>query len=150
MFIGIAGPICSGKRTIANFLISNHNFIRLRLKNPEVKASSNDVFEAITTPTQTPPVDDINDLTSGIQNVQVNRNDDVWFDSMGEMVDYVTKRWRENFVTVDIWTEEDLEIVVKRPFFLLISVDAPISSRWKRFNERYPSTPCGVNIDVSN
>jgi dCMP deaminase len=67
---------------------------------------------------------------------------------MGEMVDYVTKRWRENFVTVDIWTEEDLEIIVKRPFFLLISVDAPISSRWKRFNERFSPPLCGVNLDV--
>jgi dCMP deaminase len=148
MFIGIAGPICSGKRTIANFLISNHNFIRLRLKIPQVKASSTDVFDAITTPTQTPPVDDINDLTNGIQSAQVNGNDDVWFDSMGEMVDYVTKRWRENFVTVDIWTEEDLEIIVKRPFFLLISVDAPISSRWKRFNERFSPPLYGVNLDV--
>src|SRR5208282_2987848 len=124
MFICIAGPICSGKRTIANFLITNHEFTRLRLRRD--KTSPNGQLE-------TSPVDDIHNLSNGIQSLG---NGDVWFESIGEMVDFVTKRWRENFVTVDIWTEEDLEIVIKRPFFLLVSVDAPITVRWKRFNER--------------
>lgn len=138
MFIGIAGPICSGKRTIANFLITKHNFTRLRLRDATDKTTSSDESDALNTSAPTPPVDDIHDLSNAIQSIQVkgNENEEVWFESMGEMVDYVTKRWRENFVTVDIWTEEDLEIVAKRPFFLLISVDAPIAVRWKRFNER--------------
>jgi dCMP deaminase len=138
MFIGIAGPICSGKRTIANFLIVNHNFTRLRLRDATDKTTSSDELDALNTPAPTPPVDDIHNLSNSIQSIQVNGsgNGEAWFESMGEMVDYVTKRWRENFVTVDIWTEEDLEIVAKRPFFLLISVDAPVTVRWKRFNER--------------
>lgn len=138
MFIGIAGPICSGKRTIANFLISNHHFTRLRLRNVDDKSSSNDnEFDALNTPAPTPLIDDIHKLSNGIQKVLVDNNRDIWFESMAEMVDYVTKRWRQNFVTVDIWTEKDLEIVVKRPFFLLVSVDAPVTVRWKRFNERF-------------
>ena len=124
MFIGIAGPICSGKRTIANFLVTNHDFTRLRLRRDKI---------SITGESETTPVDDIHNLSNGIKSLG---NEDVWFESMGEMVDFVTKRWRENFVTVDIWTEEDLEIVIKRPFFLLICVDAPITVRWKRFYER--------------
>ena len=126
MFIGIAGPICSGKRTVANFLIGNHNFTRLRLRRD--KSGPNGELE-------TPPVDDIRYLSNGIQSMG---NEDVWFESMREMVDYVTKRWRENFVTVDIWTDDDLEVINKRPFFLLISVDAPVTVRWKRFNMRFP------------
>jgi dCMP deaminase len=138
MFIGIAGPICSGKRTTANFLITKHNFTRLKLRDANDKTTSLDELDALNTPAHTPPVDDIQNLSNAIQSIQVNGNGngELWFESMGEMVDYVTKRWRENFVTVDIWTEEDLEVVAKRPFFLLISVDAPITVRWKRFNER--------------
>jgi len=137
MFIGIAGPICSGKRTIADFLISNHNFKRLRLRSHADKSSEDQDFDALDTLAATPPVNDIHDLTNGIQAVKLKNDGDVWFQTMDEMVDYVTKRWQDNFVTVDIWREEDLEPVAKRPFFLLISVDAPVSVRWKRFHERY-------------
>lgn len=141
MFIGIAGPICSGKRTIANFLISNYNFTRLHLRQVEHCSSSNDDFTGVCTPA---PLleDDIHSLTNGFKDVHVSHRD-VWFTSMSEMADYVTVRWRENFVTVDIWTEDDLEIIVKRPFFMLISVDAPLTVRWTRFNQRYETTRVG-------
>jgi dCMP deaminase len=137
MFVGIAGPICSGKRTIADFLISNHGFVRLCLRDVDRKGLSGDECDAIDTLASTSPIDDVKGLSKGIQSVKVDAKGDIWFDFMGQMVDYVTKRWRENFVTVDIWTEDDLEIVIKRPFFLLISVDSPVGIRWKRFNERY-------------
>ena len=75
-------------------------------------------------------------ITNELKAMQVNGATDVWFESMTEMAEYVTKHWRENFVTVDIWTEENLDIVAKRPFFLLVSVDAPVTVRWKRFNLR--------------
>jgi dCMP deaminase len=151
MFIGICGPICSGKRTIADFLILNHHFVRLRLRSGTGNGSSEAEFDALNTSSPTTTNGDLNDLSDGLGRVRINGiqgatisgKEDEWFDSMGEMVEYVTKRWRQNFVTVDIWTEEDLGIVIKRPFFLLISVDAPISVRWKRFNERYiHAMPC--------
>jgi len=146
MFIGIAGPICSGKRTIADFLITNHDFTRLRLRHPSATGLSPTEIE---TPARTPPVDDIHSLSNGIQKVQVNGTGEVWFESMSEMVDYVTKRWRENFVTVDIWNDRDLELTIKRPFFLLISVDAPISIRWRRFQERSsPQLTVRLTIDA--
>lgn len=148
MFVGIAGPICSGKRTIADFLISNHGFVRLCLKHVDGKGLSGNECDAIDTLTLTPPIDDVKDLSNGIQSVKLNSKDDIWFNSMGQMVNYVTKRWRENFVTVDIWTEDDLEIVIKRPFFLLISVDGPVGIRWKRFNERYFVIPTIFNPDA--
>ena len=102
-------------------------------------------FDA-STPLATPDTE----LANGLQNVAINgpqtsqsdgdRPADlngIWFDTMAEMTDYVMKRWRQDFVTVDIWREEDLEVVAKRPFFLLVSVDAPIRIRWKRFIDRY-------------
>ena len=134
MFIGIAGPICSGKRTTADYLISNHKFVRLRLRQVDHCSSSKDDFTGVCTPA---PLDDqVHHLSNGIKDVHIS-DGDVWFASMTEMADYVTIRWRENFVTEDIWTEDDLEIIAKRPFFLLISVDAPITIRWSRFNERF-------------
>jgi|SRR5271170_5062727 len=147
MFIGIAGPICSGKRTIASYLLSNHNFTRLRLRQPTTTTTTaprDDVLDFQLTPSITPPpppLNDIHELSNGVHDIQVNGSEDIWFDSMPEMVDYVTKRWRENFVTVDIWNEKDLEMVIKRPFFLLVSVDAPLTVRYNRYIHRSPPSP---------
>jgi dCMP deaminase len=158
MFLGIAGPICSGKRTIADFLIQTHSFTRLRLR-PTKSSSDSPAFDS-STPLATPDTELANGLQgveiSGQKNGQPNGDkavdlngsrdeDGILFDTMAEMTEFVTKRWRQDFVTVDIWREEDLEVVIKRPFFLLISVDAPIGIRWKRFTERYQVPfPCFV------
>jgi dCMP deaminase len=58
------------------------------------------------------------------------------FEHAEALLDFVTKRWRERWVTTDIWDESVLDILQKRPFFLLISVDAPVSVRWERFKAR--------------
>lgn len=52
------------------------------------------------------------------------------------MLEYVTKRWTERFVTTDIWDERLLEKLLMRPFFILVSVDAPVSVRWERYKKR--------------
>lgn len=62
------------------------------------------------------------------------------FDTPDEMVEYVTKRWLQRWVTTDIYTESILDLLVRRPFFILISVDAPVSIRWKRFQNRQATT----------
>jgi dCMP deaminase len=59
------------------------------------------------------------------------------FPNVDALLEFVTTRWREHFVTTDVWDEATLDALIKRPFFLLISVDAPVSIRWKRFKERY-------------
>lgn len=56
---------------------------------------------------------------------------DVGFESMGKMAEFVAKRWRD---TVDIWTEEDLEVVPARRFFLLRR--CAVTVYWNRFNKR--------------
>lgn len=62
--------------------------------------------------------------------------DEHTFKTVFDLVDFVTKRWRERWVTTDIYSESILDILVRRPFFILISVDAPVSVRWKRFQKR--------------
>lgn len=54
------------------------------------------------------------------------------FHSPTEMLDYATRHWRQDFVTEDLSTRELLEPFLKRPFFLLVDVDAPLMVRLER------------------
>lgn len=49
---------------------------------------------------------------------------------------FVSENWRENYVLTTIWNEAILDTLAKRPHFILLSIDAPISVRWQRFHER--------------
>lgn len=49
---------------------------------------------------------------------------------------FVTLRWRERWVTTDMWDEAVADTLLRRPFFLLVSVDAPVSIRWERFKAK--------------
>lgn len=49
----------------------------------------------------------------------------------------MTKHWQQRWVTTDIADGETLDRFILRPFFLLVSVDAPVSLRWKRFSDRF-------------
>lgn len=48
------------------------------------------------------------------------------------MLEYVTLAWNQNFVTVDLDNAPVLETFMKRPWFMLVSVDAPIMQRFRR------------------
>jgi dCMP deaminase len=54
------------------------------------------------------------------------------FSSHSQLLDHVTRNWRSNFVTVDLDTRDAVEMFTKRPFFMLISVDAPLLDRYRR------------------
>lgn len=54
------------------------------------------------------------------------------FNSPLEMLDYATRNWRSDFVTEDLQTKELLDPFLKRPFFLLLEVDAPLMTRFER------------------
>ena len=58
------------------------------------------------------------------------------FPTHDDLLDFVTNHWRERWVTTDIPSEAVLDTYARRPFFLLISVDAPITIRWRRFQAR--------------
>ena len=59
------------------------------------------------------------------------------FPDVESLLEFVTKRWREHWVLTDIFDEASLEVLLRRPFFLLINVDAPVGLRFQRFSERY-------------
>src|SRR5262245_31064706 len=144
MFIGIAGPICSGKRTVADLLVSRHAFVRLHLRTattattPRATNPEKNGHPTNATPQQH---DDDNRSCSGSQ----EQEQEHVFASMRHMAEYVMKRWQQDFVTVDISDGQgDLKdaFLLDRPFFLLVCVDAPLSVRWTRFQARYiPVSP---------
>jgi len=61
------------------------------------------------------------------------------FTSPAQLLLYITTNWENNFVTVDLTTKELVESFMKRPFFLLVSIDAPLMQRFERRNHS-PST----------
>ncbi|ORZ24354.1 deoxycytidylate deaminase [Absidia repens] len=53
------------------------------------------------------------------------------FDTLDDMQQYITKRWRQRFVTCAI-NSNGIWFLKKRPFFLLVALDAPIFIRYQR------------------
>ena len=105
--------LCAGKHEVANYLVQKHNFKMLGLEPPVSELSSHPA--------------PINEVVSSVAKR---------FASAKDLLGYVTERWRDQFVTVDIRNETVLEILLRRPFFILVSVDAPLSVRWKRYKDR--------------
>lgn len=112
--------ICAGKSSIASYLVEEHDFKRIRLARtaatPSVEKSASNAHvpssESVTGDAPQP------------------------FPDIDALLDFVTLRWRERWVTTDIWDDEVVDALLRRPFFLLVSVDAPVSIRWKRFTGR--------------
>ncbi|EGC48731.1 deoxycytidylate deaminase [Histoplasma capsulatum var. duboisii H88] len=117
MLIGLCGGICSGKNSVAEYLIQKHGFHQLQLSHrPNHLLGQNEL----------PP-------SFGSQGP---KNGAHVFQTVDELLDFVTRRWQDRWVTTDIWDEATLERLLMRPYFLLVSVDAPVSLRWSRFSER--------------
>jgi hypothetical protein len=57
------------------------------------------------------------------------------FESIQDLCDYATSNWNENIVFI-IDKYENVDALMKRPFFLMVAVDAPINSRYKRWKSR--------------
>ncbi|KAI6012453.1 cytidine deaminase-like protein [Pisolithus orientalis] len=57
------------------------------------------------------------------------------FATPSELLEYVTRHWQSNFVTVDLTSLELISPFIKRPFFLLIKVDAPLLQRYRRHDD---------------
>jgi dCMP deaminase len=113
MFVGICGGICAGKRTVAQYLVDHHGFTNIYLQN-----STTDKRSAVP-------------------------KDAHVFQDVDSLVDFVTTRWQQRWVTTDVHSEAVLDIIERRPFFILISVDAPVSVRWQRFKQRLDASSSG-------
>ncbi|KZF20109.1 deoxycytidylate deaminase [Xylona heveae TC161] len=120
MLIGLCGGICAGKSSVAEYLVEEYGFRRLRLRNAESLAFNEEKLEA------RQPLHATNGSTG----------QEYAFSDIDSLINFVTKRWRERWLITDIWNEAVLDSLLRRPFFFLLSVDAPVSVRWKRYKER--------------
>lgn len=76
----------------------------------------------------------------GFRHISVGGADgtpDVLCQSQQELLDYVTRNWREKFVMTHLEDHNFLDILLKRPFFLHVSVDAPLLQRFDRYRKKY-------------
>lgn len=135
--------ICSGKKTVAQYLVEHHGFKRLFLQSTPSSGDS-DSSPGVSGDAN---VDDeepsfrngiikfTSETDSGSQDTP-QTDEPHAFSTPEELLDFVTIRWRSRFVTTDIPTEAVLDVFSRRPFFLLVSVDGPLTVRWRRYQER--------------
>ncbi|VEU21981.1 DEKNAAC102994 [Brettanomyces naardenensis] len=64
------------------------------------------------------------------------------FKTPAEMHSFATSHWYENFVMIADLSSEELENFLKRPFFLLVSVDGSIASRYERYKKGQSDSKC--------
>jgi dCMP deaminase len=138
---GITG-ICSGRSTVAHYLVEHHGFKFVYTEpsqeeqNGHGPTSGGDVEE-----TTIARVQKLN-LTDGQPNSwnrppKIPQDKMLAFATPDLVLDFVTKHWQERFVTTDLPTEAVLELYSRRPFFLLISIDAPLGVRFDRFRAKH-------------
>ena len=114
---------CAGKQTIANYLVENHAFIELRLARTAINSCpKKHAFE----------IQRLNQPSQESKSV----SNDFYFYSVEALLDFVTKRWDQRWVIKEIQDDQLLEVLSRRPFFLFISVDAPLNLRWQRTRAR--------------
>ncbi|KAI8866361.1 hypothetical protein GQ42DRAFT_128312 [Ramicandelaber brevisporus] len=77
------------------------------------------------------------------------RDGNVVFERYEEMLDYVTLRWRRRFVTSDLQDLNSLKAFRKRPFFVLLTVDAPLMMRFERYMSSKRSPPSSMAPSAS-
>lgn len=107
MLVLLIGPTCSGKSAIAQHLIKHDGFKRARIESTLVNRIEQDSVQEIRLETVT------------------------------KLLDYATLHWQENFVTTDLSSQAAVDAFRKRPWVLVISVEAPTSLRWGRACERH-------------
>jgi dCMP deaminase len=148
MLIGISGSVCSGKHTTAEYLVQHHGFLRLHLPTPlQTQPSTTSTTSSSRQTSTSKPLPKSSDVADAEQNVTLARlapsvsdqkgTRGLTFPDVDALLEFVTNRWREHWVLTDIYDEATLEVLLRRPFFLLLNVDAPVGVRYARFSERY-------------
>ena len=120
--------VCSGKRSTVHFLVSRYGFRKIFFREIPSLAFVPDDTEA--TVLHKPLV----------------------FCKIVDLVDFVTRNWRERLVLGNVDDEILLDSLLRRPFFLLVSIEAPTTLRWTRFKAKRArasgSSPDGPNGTV--
>lgn len=112
---------CAGKQSVADYLITGHGFRAVTWDQSTQISSS--------------------EATNGITNHSPKSPGERRFPDFDALLNFVTAHWKERWLITDIANERVLDACLRRPFFLLISIDAPILLRWQRHKARYGNQP---------
>ena len=55
------------------------------------------------------------------------------FATVEDLLEYATQHWQQNFVTTSIYSAHVADVLSRRPFFILVHVDAPLTIRFRRY-----------------
>lgn len=122
MLVGVSGTLGSGKTELARYL-TFQGFKFINYKRADDLSKERELGSSLSQL----------DLESSSQKDKLKV--DIQFESIQNLVDHVTTNWLENFVLTDIDLLTDLESLQKRPFFLHISIDAPLKIRYARYTK---------------
>ncbi|EEB08608.2 deoxycytidylate deaminase [Schizosaccharomyces japonicus yFS275] len=102
---GVCGPICSGKDVAVEYLRTQHSCTLIECCET-IKASTS---------------------------VTVFKVDGETLTGVSELVNFVTRNWRKRYVLNNFSDPTLRDALSKRPFFLLVYLDAPILTRYERY-----------------
>ncbi|RDA86837.1 hypothetical protein CP532_1418 [Ophiocordyceps camponoti-leonardi (nom. inval.)] len=164
MLIGVCGAICSGKKTVARYLVEHHGFKQLHLRNDDDEDDANynnnkdsppsePATSCPSSPTSTAfagaltasaltarpgakPTTNATSLSASSSSLVLGPSHPQTFATAEDLLDFVTRRWQDRFVVADVPSEAVADVFARRPFFLLLSIDAPVSVRWRRYQQR--------------
>ncbi|KAJ3220178.1 hypothetical protein HDU67_005504 [Dinochytrium kinnereticum] len=113
MLVGIIGSLCAGKETVAHFLVKHRGFQRIAVGRPK---------DATPSPQHNFPT------VNGASNVVV-------FPTPEEALDHCTSNWLKDYVIILPVDRPDFVMAEfrRRPFFLLVGVEAPTLMRFQRW-----------------
>ncbi|KAF8922029.1 cytidine deaminase-like protein [Mucidula mucida] len=147
MFIAIIGTRSAGKSTVEDFLVAREGFTPVRLcfddEYDDVQSRRSSISSDGSGDTTLPNEEDVAYKHLSFLSMdpspsptphtfKSSLNMTMTFRSTLEMLDHVTRNWRSRFVTSDLCTRELVEPFTKRPFFMLLSIDAPLLTRFHR------------------
>jgi len=143
MFVAIIGTRFSGKSSIEDYLISIKGFKSVRIVQSNSDHHGEEKFEvtnsrrSISSDTTDPcfPLSlSLSPLPEPSPSpiLSMVSQQSLYFSTPGELLKYVTENWRNNYVTVDLYTRQLVEPFVRRPFFILLRCDAPLMERFNR------------------
>lgn len=122
MLIGISGTLSSGKTEVARYL-TFQGFKLIKFVDSGVNDDSSDEG------------DSNNNQETRLQ-IGTSMEVHASFNQLDELVNFVTENWQENYVISHLNDMIMLQSLQKRPFFLHLSIDAPIHLRYQRFISR--------------
>lgn len=120
MLVGISGTVCAGKTEVARYLtFQGFEAIEVLEPNLKKKYETNAIYDVGQDDESLPPKHT--------------------FGTIEQLLDFVTENYNKDYVLCDVEHFQVLEPLQKRPFFLHVSIDAPIHTRHERLQKKNKS-----------